>query len=133
MKLAKRNGVHDRMVLTGYVPAGEVAAWFSLAEVVVLPYRRIEQSGVASLARSFPVPVLASTAGGLAEQFAGSSWNFPPRAPDRLAQTLERFLAATPAERMLPPANDRLDDLPAVVASTLKLYETVINSSGRRS
>lgn len=131
-RLARRSGVRERLVLTGYVPAGEVAAWFSLAEVVVLPYRRIEQSGVASLARSFPVPVLVSTAGGLAEQFADSSWTFPPHAPDQLAQTLERFLAARPAERMLRTANGRADDLAAVVARTLELYRTVIATTGRR-
>jgi glycosyltransferase involved in cell wall biosynthesis len=131
LRLARRNGVRDHMVLTGYVPAGEVATWFGLAEVVVLPYRRIEQSGVASLARSFPVPVLASTAGGLAEQFAGSRWSFPPRSPDQLAETLERFLSATPAERMPRPANERSDDLEAVVASTLDLYRTVIDASGK--
>jgi glycosyltransferase involved in cell wall biosynthesis len=133
MRLARRSGVRQRLVLTGYVPVGEVAAWFSLAEVVVLPYRRIEQSGVASLARSFPVPVLVSTAGGLAEQFADSSWTFPPRAPEQLAQTLERFLEATPAERMLPPVNGRPDDLAAVVARTLELYRTVtgVSENGR--
>ena len=127
--LARRNGLRDRLVLTGYVPVGEVASWFNLAEVVVLPYRRIEQSGVASLARSFPVPVLASTAGGLAEQFAGSSWTFPPRAPQQLADTLERFLAATSAERMAPLAGGRADDLAAVTARTMQLYQTVIGDS----
>jgi glycosyltransferase involved in cell wall biosynthesis len=132
MRLARRNGVRDRLVLTGYVPVGEVATWFSLADVVVLPYRRIEQSGVASLARSFPVPVLASTAGGLPEQFAGSSWSFPPRAPARLAQTLERFMEATPAERMPPRTNDSADELAAVVARTMELYRTVIATSGDR-
>lgn len=126
MRLARRNGIRERLVLTGYVPVGEVGTWFSLADVVVLPYRRIEQSGVASLARSFPVPILTSTAGGLAEQFAGSSWSFPPRAPAQLAQTLKRFLAATPAER-LPPRNDGCpDDLASVVAMTLDLYRSVV-------
>ena len=130
MALARRNGVRDRLVMTGYVPVGEVATWFNLADVVVLPYRRIEQSGVASLARSFPVPVLASTAGGLAEQFAGSTWTFPPRAPDQLARTLRRFLAATPAERMPQRANGRIDDLATVITRTIELYETVIREWG---
>jgi len=129
MRLAQRSRIRDRLVLTGYVPAGEVAGWFGLAEIVVLPYRRIEQSGVASLARSFAVPVLASTAGGLAEQFSGSGWSFPPRAPAELSTTLERFLAATPAERMGALAPERADNLATVVASTLELYHTVIAAS----
>jgi len=126
MRLARRNGVGERLVLTGYVPAGEVSAWFSLADVVVLPYRRIEQSGVASMARSFPAPVLASTAGGLTEQFAGSSWSFPPRAPDELARTIEQFLAATPGERMPSRTDECADDPATVVARTLELYRMAI-------
>ena len=126
MRLARRKRVRDRLVLTGYVPIGEVASWFRLAEMVVLPYRRIEESGVASLARSFAVPVLASTAGGLAEQFAGSRWSFPPRAPAQLAETLERFLFASPAERMGPPATKDADNLGNIIASSLEVYRRVI-------
>jgi glycosyltransferase involved in cell wall biosynthesis len=133
MRLAQRKRIRDRLVLTGYVPVGEVASWFDLAEMVVLPYRRIEQSGVASLANSFEVPVLASTAGGLAEQFAGSRWSFPPHAPAQLAETLRRFLEATPAERMGLPTVKHPDSLATVVASTLELYRTVIAASRGRS
>jgi glycosyltransferase involved in cell wall biosynthesis len=125
MQMARRTKLASRVVLTGYVPAGEVATWFNLAEAVMLPYRRIEESGVACLARSFDTPVLASTAGGLAEQFAGSNWSCPPGDPAALASTLERFLSATQAERMLRPVVKRQDDLASVVASTLELYQTV--------
>lgn len=91
--------LEEVMVLTGYVPEGEVGPWFDLAEAVVLPYRRIQQSGVASLACSLGVPVLASTAGGLAEQLEGDPWAFPPRDPERLARTIAEFLTAMPAQR----------------------------------
>lgn len=133
MRLAQRKRIWDRLVLTGYVPIGEVASWFDLAEMVVLPYRRIDESGVASLARSFAVPVLASTAGGLAEQFAGSRWSYPPHAPTQLAETLRRFLAATPAERIGLPTAKRADNLATVAARTLEVYHTVIAASRARS
>lgn len=130
MRRAKRNKLSDLIVLTGYVPAGEVGTWFDIAESVVMPYRRIEQSGVASLARSFNVPVLASTVGGLAEQFAGSQWSFPPRAPARLADTLARFLAATSAERLETPSARRADDLATVTSATLDIYRQVTAQDG---
>jgi glycosyltransferase involved in cell wall biosynthesis len=44
-QLIDRYGLDDRVVFTGYVPAGEVRPWFELAEAAVLPYTRIEQSG----------------------------------------------------------------------------------------
>ena len=78
LRQARRGGVQSRLTLTGYVPDGDIAGWFGAAEAVLLPYRRIEQSGVAALASALGVPVLASTAGGLSELFAGSPWTFPP-------------------------------------------------------
>lgn len=122
----RRSAFQQLVVLTGYVPDGEVATWFNIAEAVVLPYRRAEQSGVVGLARSFNVPVLTSTVGGLTEQLAGSQWSFPPRAPARMAETLADFLAATSAERMRLPTAQVDDDLASVTAATLALYGAVI-------
>jgi glycosyltransferase involved in cell wall biosynthesis len=90
-----RSGLAGMLIRTGWVPDGDVAAWFDLASAVVLPYREAEQSGVEALARSAGVPVLASSAGGLAEQQPGAlRLTFPPRSPGRLAQTLADFLTA---------------------------------------
>jgi glycosyltransferase involved in cell wall biosynthesis len=130
ISFARRHGLADRLVLTGYVPAGDVATWFNLAEAVVLPYRRIEQSGVASMALALDAPVLASAVGGLAEQFADSQWSFPPRAPARLAETLERFLATSRSAQSQAASLRRTDDdLTSVVARTLELYHAVISRS----
>jgi glycosyltransferase involved in cell wall biosynthesis len=118
---AHRDGLDQYLVLTGYVPDEDVAAWFQTAEAAVLPYRRIEQSGVAALASAFGIPVLASTAGGLGEYYAGSRWTFPPRRPDCLASVLADFLTAAPEER----GNSReqmAPDLNFVAAATIDLY-----------
>ncbi len=89
------------VILTGYVPEDDVAGWFNASIGVVLPYQRTEQSGVASLANAFGVPVLASKVGGLAEQYATSPWLFPPRNPQELASVLASFIATAPQERAL--------------------------------
>ncbi|WP_067482148.1 glycosyltransferase [Actinomadura hibisca] len=91
-RMAARGGVAGRLVFTGFVPDGDIAAWFDAAGAVVLPYRKAEQSGVANLAQAYGTPVIATTAGGLAELFAGSPWAVPPRSPDRLADALRDFL-----------------------------------------
>jgi glycosyltransferase involved in cell wall biosynthesis len=122
LRQARRSGLGGHLVLTGYVPDGDVEAWFRAAEAAVLPYRRIEQSGVAGLAGAFGVPVLASTAGGLGELYAGSRWTFPPRRPDRLAQVLADFLRAAPAEREIAAGHRGAPDLQAVTELTLSLY-----------
>ncbi len=122
LRQARRESLQRYLVLSGYVPEAEISAWFRLAEAVVLPYRRTDQSGVASLASAFGVPVLASTVGGLEEQFAGSCWTFPPHTPEFLARILAEFLGAAPSERtqLIPPPH--VSDLESVITATLEVY-----------
>jgi glycosyltransferase involved in cell wall biosynthesis len=98
--LVRRYRLGRCVTFTGYVPAGEVRAWFELAECAVLPYRRSDQSAVAPIAAAVGTPVLATTVGGLGEMRAGVG-AVPPRQPDRLANALTSFLRdGSPA----PPA-----------------------------
>jgi glycosyltransferase involved in cell wall biosynthesis len=106
------------------VREADVAGWFRAASAVVLPYRRTEQSGVASLANAFGVPVLASTAGGLGERYGASAWTFPPRAPRELAAVLERFLA-TPREERASGTAHAAAEMATVIAATLAIYGAV--------
>lgn len=118
LRMARRAGLTDTIVRTGYVPEADIAGWFQAATAVVLPYKRTEQSGVASLANAFGTPVLASTAGGLGELYAASRWTYPPCSSAKLAEVLSAFLNTSDrtGER-LPPA-----DMDSTVAATLKLY-----------
>jgi glycosyltransferase involved in cell wall biosynthesis len=122
LRRARRLALSQNLVLTGYVPDQDVAAWFQAADAVVLPYRHAEQSGVAGLASAFGVPVLASTAGGLSEQFAGTAWTFPPRDPERLAGVLARHLARSPGWRPAVSPGQPASDLATVAAATIDLY-----------
>lgn len=119
---AGRLGVREQFVLTGYVPDSEVAGWFAAAEAAVLPYWRIEESGVAGLAVALGVPVLASQVGGLAELFGDGPWTFPARDPGRLAQVLADFLAAPPELRDTARRDRQAADVTAVAAATMALY-----------
>ncbi len=50
-----------------YVPIDEVQTYFIRADVVVLPYKRISQSGVIFMAYAFGKPVIATNVGGIPE------------------------------------------------------------------
>jgi glycosyltransferase involved in cell wall biosynthesis len=130
LQLAERANLLSRIVLTGYVPEADVAGWFQAAAGIVLPYKKTEQSGVAALANSFGIPVLATTVGGLGEQYEGSRWLFPPRNPEALARVLVRFLS-TPGEREADLGTRPTADLGSIVKITLDLYETTAWPSGR--
>ena len=53
--------------VTRYVSDSELAAYFRRADLVVLPYREIDQSGVLATALAFGKPLLLSSVGGFPE------------------------------------------------------------------
>jgi D-inositol-3-phosphate glycosyltransferase len=58
----------DRVVLDlRYIPFDELPKFFSAADLVAFPYRRISQSGVLQLAYAYARPVVVTNVGGLAE------------------------------------------------------------------
>ncbi len=122
---ARRAGLLPWVHWTGYVPEGEIAPWLDAADAAVLPYRRIEQSGVGSLAAALGVPVLASDAGSLADEYGDPGWSFPAGDRAALAALLARFLAARdgagPRAGARPASGADIDD---VAARTLAAYAT---------
>ena len=87
-------------ILTRYVPDAEVPAIMRRADIVALPYRDADQSGVLYTALAFGRPIVASAVGGFPEVVRdhGAGRLVPPDDPDALAATL-RELLAQPAER----------------------------------
>jgi len=64
--LIDRLGIRDRCVLhTRFIPHTDVACYYAAADVVVLPYRRIYQSGVILMAMSYRRPVVVSDIPGM--------------------------------------------------------------------
>ncbi len=52
---------------TSFIPNGEVARYFSAADLVVQPYRTATQSGITQMAYHFEKPMVVTDVGGLAE------------------------------------------------------------------
>lgn len=60
LKLAASLGVDDQVRHLGYVPEDEIGTVFGAADVVILPYDRVGQSGVMNIALAHRRPVIAS-------------------------------------------------------------------------
>jgi glycosyltransferase involved in cell wall biosynthesis len=101
LRLARRLGVAAEVVTTGYCPAGEVAPWFATADLVLLPYRRAEQSGVAQLAVAAGAATLAAPTGGLREMFEGTPALLPNLRPEAIADCALRVLDSGRVEKRL--------------------------------
>jgi len=93
-KQIEQLGLQDCVtVYAEYVPNDKVAAFFSAADVVVLPYISATQSGITQIAYNFNKPVIASDVGGLAEVVKDGITGIivPPNEPVRLAQALTEY------------------------------------------
>ena len=81
------------VVVDRYVPNEEVPVYFAAADVVVLPYTDVTQSGVVQLAFGFGVPVITTRVGGLAEVVADGETGLlvPPGDCAALAEGVKRY------------------------------------------
>lgn len=85
-----------------FVADEEVAAYFRRADLVVLPYREIDQSGVLFTALAFGAPLLLSAVGGFPELAArGAAAVVAPGDAAALAGELRRLLADPAARERL--------------------------------
>ena len=78
-----------------YVPFDEVGRYFALADALVMPYRRISQSGVLFLALASGLPIVATAVGALPEMLRNgeSALLVPPESPGELARALSAVLS----------------------------------------
>ena len=87
----------------GYVPFSEVTGYFAAADVLVLPYRHVSQSGVLFLALAHGLPVVATRVGALPEVLRDgeSGLLVPPESPGALAEALVRLFGDADLRRRL--------------------------------
>jgi D-inositol-3-phosphate glycosyltransferase len=76
-----------------YVPDADTEVYFKAADLLVLPYTQVFQSGVLFLGYNFGLPVIASDVGSLKEDIieGETGFVFRPRDPVALAEAIERF------------------------------------------
>ena len=119
--------------LTRFVEDAELPAIFRRADVVVLPYRDAEHSGVLYTALAFGKPLVLSAVGGFPEvAAAGAARLVPPEDPAALAAALaelvgdERARADLGAAALAAASGAYSWD--AVAAQTLTLYRELLES-----
>jgi glycosyltransferase involved in cell wall biosynthesis len=77
----------------GFIPDDETELYFKAADVAVLPYTEIFQSGILFLAYSFGLPVIATDVGSFAEDIVEDKTGCicKPRDPDALAAAIQNY------------------------------------------
>ena len=92
-EIQEARGHHRVIMKIQYIPDEETELYFKAADVLVLPYRSIFQSGILFLAFSFGLPVIASDVGSFREDVIEGETGFlcRPGDPVELAKTIEKY------------------------------------------
>jgi glycosyltransferase involved in cell wall biosynthesis len=120
-----------------FITDGELPAYFRRADLVVLPYRQIDQSGVLFTALAFGKPLLLSDVGGFPEIAAtGAARTFPAGDVSSLRESLRELLGDHSALAGMAENARALAEGPyswrAIAVSTLALYESLLRENQRR-
>ena len=112
-----------------FITDPEVPAFFRRADLVVLPYREIDQSGVLASALAFGKPIVASAVGGFAElaDEHGAIRTVPPGDPAALREAIDELLRDETRRGALAAAAAKAAAGPlswdAIARQTLAVYE----------
>ena len=114
-----------------FVTEGEAAAFFRRADLAVLPYREIEQSGVLYTALGFGVPLVLSDVGGFPEiAAAGAAELVAPGDPAELHDALVSLLEDPARRATLAMGALRLADeslgWDAIARAHIELYDSLL-------
>ena len=94
VQMIQRLGLERNVVQAiSYIPDNEVETFFTAADVLVLPYTHVFQSGVLFLGYHFGLPAIATNVGGLKDDVIDGVTGFTcdPSDAEQLAETFERF------------------------------------------
>jgi D-inositol-3-phosphate glycosyltransferase len=115
-----------------YIPDDEVANYYAAADLVVMPYRRIYQSGVLMMAMTYGRPVVVSDLPGMTDivKDGVNGYVFTQGSTDQLAQTLISALHDEAGRKEVAHrASEYIrkhHDWNLIAGRTLKLYESVL-------
>jgi len=140
-QLMTDNRVRDRVIeRVEHVPDEETELYFKAADVLILPYTHIFQSGVLFLAYSFGLPVIAADVGSLKEEIVEgkTGFVFKPQNSSDLASVISKYFESelfrnleTRRAEIRAYANERYS-WDKVAAITTAVYSELLRSTEDR-
>jgi len=110
LEMIERLGIGELVITEDrYIPNEEVALYFSAADLLVAPYRRVTGSGAVQMARGFGVPVITTAVGESARAVADERTESVMLLADSqtLAAEIIRFFVEEPRPRVTKEVNAR--------------------------
>lgn len=132
------SGVSGRVIQRiEYIPDEETELYFKAADVLMLPYTHVFQSGVLFLGYSFGLPAIAADVASLKEEIVEgkTGFVFRPQDPADLAKTIENFFLSElfhglegRRSQIMEYANERYS-WDKVAAITTAVYSNLLSSA----
>jgi glycosyltransferase involved in cell wall biosynthesis len=122
---------------TQFIPDEDMEIYLKAADVLVLSYKDIFQSGVLFLGYSFGLPVVVTDVGSFREEVIEGETGYlcKPSDPEDLARTIEKYFASDLYRNLstkrceLKAYADMNHSWGAVAAATRKAYEGILGST----
>ena len=119
---------------TGYIPDDEVELYFTSADLIALPYRRLDSdSGVAAMAIGFGKALIVTDVGGLPGYVLRREGLCNPGDPCDLACKITRILSDNSLREEMSQDSEILSERRSwehIAERTLTLYRSVTNPAG---
>lgn len=92
IKLVKDYELEENIKFLGYIKENNIVSLLKSSSTIVMPYKKVEQSGVLNLALNFNIPVIASNIGGLKELLEETGLTVESENPRKLSEKLYQVL-----------------------------------------
>ncbi|MFA5011505.1 MAG: glycosyltransferase [Ignavibacteria bacterium] len=106
-------GIKDHVkVVQKFVPNEDVGRYYSVADIVILPYLSGTQSGVLNIAYGFGKPVIVTNVGGLAEDVIDNNTGYiiEPNSPSEIVNSVRKFFNERNKTDFKSNINKKLED-----------------------
>ena len=130
-KLIRNFRLEDNIAFLGYIKDKDVFPLLNSATVIVMPYKKVEQSGVLNLALNSNIPIIATNIGGLQEILGNTGLTVEPKNIERLMQKINIVINSKYDDTELCKKYARikkLNSLQITIKQHIKLYTYLSNS-----
>lgn len=136
-EIIKKNNLSKHICLNiKYVPDEDVVYYYSAADCVVLPYKKIFQSGVLLMAQSYNTTVLVSNLPGMTEVVTDNEngFVFKNESVESLYLKMKEIMEYKNLERISKNAYEKLEkeyDWNEIAKQQMQIMEKVVNGSDK--
>lgn len=135
-EIIKKNNLSEYIFLNiKYIPDKDVVYYYSAADCVVLPYKKIFQSGVLLMAQSYNTPVLVSNLLGMTEVVTDNEngFVFKSESVEALYLKMKEIMECKDLEKIAKNAYAKLEkeyNWSEIAKQQMKIMERVVNEEG---